>query len=455
MAKTEKEKTKKLRGGYSKRGLLWRLLGVLSLCAVLVTGVVFAIPNKDNHVDAFKATENAYNLVSPDDLYNGAGGLNSNVLNALSAGILGSGKTASDLITTATTAGTAGTSASKEITVKLGGLYWTPTYLSMSKGGKPILTLWLSGIDTTVYPTTYGQTVLNTHQNYSPFGTGLDLYNTAIDTPTNMYGACYMRAVTLNNGGIFISNETGTDANGFPFTNPSNVGKTVTVTAASIKTIDYTAGANADTANKFYRFTHGDLSNLIVTPADVAWQENQQNAVTQAGYSTGTTYGNINNEAWGSVGSITGASYEAKPLYSQWKDDKVWLPSFTELGNGNGTNGLWKTTTNQRKGPSGARAANAWIISSSTSNPCFVGYQAYTRTANNRLDDSSIKWMKAVMIEDNGSLSAPASSQYGTANITVVRPAIHLALGYAASDAEVVYNGSDWTTDSVLSAGVA
>ena len=40
----------------SRQSLLWRIVGVLSLCAVIVTGVVFAIPSKSNDADAWNTS---------------------------------------------------------------------------------------------------------------------------------------------------------------------------------------------------------------------------------------------------------------------------------------------------------------------------------------------------------------------------------------------------------------
>ena len=148
---TKKHEKINILGGCSNRFLL-NLFVLIFLCAVMVYGALFvAVPNQ-NKAKAYKASEYTYGAVSSDDLYNGTGGLNGTVLNALSAGILGTGKTAGDLAAKALSAGTSGIATAKEITVKFGGLQWIPTYLSTTKDGRPILTLWLSGIDTTTYP---------------------------------------------------------------------------------------------------------------------------------------------------------------------------------------------------------------------------------------------------------------------------------------------------------------
>ena len=102
---TKKHEKIIIRGGCSNRFLL-NLFVLIFLCAVMVCGALFvAVPNQKK-AKAYKASEYTYGAVSSDDLYNGTGGFNGTVLNALSARILGTGKTAGDLAAKALSAGT-------------------------------------------------------------------------------------------------------------------------------------------------------------------------------------------------------------------------------------------------------------------------------------------------------------------------------------------------------------
>ncbi|MDE7157983.1 MAG: hypothetical protein K2N74_00245, partial [Clostridiales bacterium] len=221
------KKQKRTRGGYSKRGLIARIFGIVSLCAVIVCGVVFAIPSRNKDGDSYSINKYSQGLVSTEDLYNATtGGFNATPYTKLSEALLGTGKTPKDLVDAALAAGTAGAPTQSEITVKIGGLNWIPMYLSKSISGKPVLTLWLSGTDTPAYPATYGQPVLDTHGAYSPFTTGYapnNLVSAVWSTPPNMYGASYIRAVTLNNGGDFLTDIGIDDGNGGRMPNPAYI----------------------------------------------------------------------------------------------------------------------------------------------------------------------------------------------------------------------------------------
>ena len=207
------------------------------------------------------------------------------------------GNTAADLISAAISAGQSGTATVSEVTVKLGGLYWIPTYLSTTKDGKPILTLWLSGIDSLNYPSNYGQPVLDSHENYSPFNEGWGATSNTWTTPANMYGSSYVRAVTLNNGGKYASAYKVSDGAGDYKTDPTRLGLITQVSASSISLIDWSNKAKNATTNKYYEFTQGSISNLLVAPERIAWQETQGNSITKIENIGGTFY-NYNNESW-------------------------------------------------------------------------------------------------------------------------------------------------------------
>ena len=221
----------------------------------------------------------------------------------------------------------------KYISITLGGREWTATYMSKSKTGDTILTLW---------------SVINSA------GTGLGLSSTWSSGwleednendpyPSNMYGTSFIRAVTLNNGGLYATSGT---------------------TSSTVE---------KDANNKFALFTMEEygLTKYIVTPRQVSWQEKGQSA---RDLFEETNY-NALNENWSQSLSVDGFShnvnYAGKTGNDAWADDYIWLPSFSEVGfgttspspNGNKRGyGLWRAGSSQvqayyqywfRSGPSG------------------------------------------------------------------------------------------------------
>ncbi|MCX4363255.1 MAG: hypothetical protein OSJ74_07735, partial [Clostridia bacterium] len=137
-----------------------------------------------------------------------------------------------------------------------------------------------------------------------------------------MYGTSKMRAVTLNNGGIY--------------------GTSSTTSAVAVQ----------DSSHPFARFTMpasagvaGSLYDFIETPENMKWQEFESSLAL--GDPDPTDY---ENDAWSTDIPASNYIHVTRDLllgvtgYDNWKTDKLWLPSLTEMGyNPKGSyRGLWQ-----------------------------------------------------------------------------------------------------------------
>ncbi len=146
--------------------------------------------------------------------------------------------------------------SSQDVIVTLGGLDWQVVYLSKDKGGNSILTLWLSNSTQSAFSgrsskegAYYGFLNGGLYSDWSAdWATDAPQYT----YPSNMYGSSYIRAVTLNNGGSYALSGGST-----------------------------TSPASQNSSNVFAKFTmpsvSGGLTNHIVKPSQVQWQEYGQN----------------------------------------------------------------------------------------------------------------------------------------------------------------------------------
>ncbi len=218
-----------------------------------------------------------------------------------------------------------------EIIVELGGLKWTPVYLSTTNEGKDnephdvILTLWLADnqqdawADRTADEGEYYGFLDGAL--YSDWASNWSSESPKVDYPSSMYGMSYMSAVVLNNGGEYA-------------------------TSTNAKTT-----AEQSETNPFAMFTMAQfgLTTFLVTPEHVSWQEDGQSAKSQLSYSC-----DLPNDNWTQNPTVENFyedyHYDGKEGNDAWKDDYLWLPSMTETGyDNNGHTGIWKITTNQRK----------------------------------------------------------------------------------------------------------
>ena len=277
--------------------------------------------------------------------------------------------------------------AEKNIVVQFGGTYWIAVFLSSaqtptegkgSTGNKPtdgdvILTLWqLTGTEYATWSAGYRDNADG-------------LY------PANMYGTSKIRAVTLNNGGSYATSLNGA------------------LTTATQSTINPYAKFNMS----IYSGGKSNISQYLVAPRYVSYQGNLNVPSDwnwkQAGKSQ-------NNEAWGALGAdqyYDSRCYEGKTNYAQWKDDLIWLPACSEIGNsykGRENSGIWNTSMSQI-----SSAGIVWLRTAHPDN----SYVSYTLTADGVIYNSE------------------------AATSRLVRPALHLNLTAAAESVEHNYEYRD------------
>ena len=309
--------------------------------------------------------------------------------------------------------------ANKTIIVELGGIKWIAVYLSTAKtnlggtntsdkvdDGDVILTLW--------------QAYSDVASKWANFGTENDNGgNASAKYPANMYATSLIRNTVLNAGGM--------EATG--------------MNVASKK--------NQSSGNAYAKFTMpaasggSELYDYIVSPRYVSWQYDQDRGRILDGNSAN---GYANNESWGLVSKEQGYAYNnesyrydnvaVNPNYSDWADDKIWLPSWTETGNssGSGGRGIWNLYGKLEWGNSSA--THTWLRSA------LVNHYHY---ANILTSDGASDYNIGAIVATSESL---------------VRPALHLNLTAAAKEVDsyvdkptsnnkknVTYNGTKQTFD--------
>ena len=267
---------------------------------------------------------------------------------------------------------TYGKTSSQSIVVRLGGLDWIVTYLSVSDedsdndGNNDIIaTLWLtnnvqdawSGKNESVglyYGFVNGGL-------YADWSADWSSDNVSPPYPDNMYGTSYIRAVVLNNGGSYAADN------------------------AMLLSADYDSngyGVN----NPFYSFTtpingaNNDLTDYIVTPNKVSWQKTIQDK-SLIGFDYHTSNDSLDNA--GGTYYNSSYNYSSKGNYTVWGDDYLWLPSLVETGYDNSNDGLWETITSERmtyEGTIGEVSAST-LGSSQVSYPSYAFNYAWVRSA--------------------------------------------------------------------------
>ncbi len=313
-------------------------------------------------------------------------------------------KTASAIRGTAVTASTDGAvkTASKDIIVTLGGLDWTPVYLSNDTSSNPILTLWLANSNQLS-----GKKYYTSNTASSSFdSTGTAMWNSGFDPyidsnqynnsatpassyPDNMYGMSAIRSTVLNNGGSYST---------------ANMGKTTATMSKKSDSVfsKFTITTSNSTA----------IADYLTVPTNVSWQKSGQDITTQfSGWSSYklpnenltetstnwfTTTSGVNN------GQTANFNYSSKSNYTQWGNDRLWLPSMSETGCNDTHIGIWSTTTKQR-----SNATYSWLRSGDYSRADY----AYL------LLPSGAGW-----------------SNYSVRSSIAVRPALHLNLNSAAAN---------------------
>ncbi|MDE5755572.1 MAG: hypothetical protein K2I23_00545 [Clostridia bacterium] len=241
-----------------------------------------------------------------------------------------------------------GINNTKDIVITIGGYKWTATYLSFNKQNDPILTLWYATGDYTAAFVDYND---DKDGNF----------------PANMYGTSKLRALALNNGGGYAATYNATDL----------------------------TSVNQDATNKWAIFTmtkeqgvSGSIADYIEVPDNMPWQHDQKakDCIKTASYLSTTKYNyNNNNDALDYGGDVVAqGSYVNKTGYANWANDKLWLPSITELGV-NGVDGMWMTSANQRKSTyPWTRSASSesymfYIMYNQYGNGLYGGWNAYDK----------------------------------------------------------------------------
>ncbi|MDE6613486.1 MAG: hypothetical protein K2K28_02910, partial [Clostridia bacterium] len=204
------------------------------------------------------------------------------------------------------------------IDVTFGGMDWHVVYMTKNRSDELVLTLWLCEPNGT--------------SSFSG-GTGYSPANAASNSqPSTIYGASYIRSQAL---GIGSSYYTYSGAN------------TTTSTLVSSTSAQATASSSV-----FYKFAQGDYAGLLDSPSDLYYQEFES---SQHSHAHEGTY-RFANEAYGNDADLT--SHGAGPWnvanrldllpscngYYDWQGDKIWLPSWSEVGNIRyGSNSIWGT----------------------------------------------------------------------------------------------------------------
>ena len=261
-----------------------------------------------------------------------------------------------------------------DIVVRFGGLDWQVVYLSKDEDKNNILTLWLASSTRTS----------SWSDGWSSIGK--DKY------PSNMYGASYIRAVTLNNGGRYATSLTSLSS--------------------------YTQNSNS----LFARFTmnnvSGSLTQYLVTPSRVSWQL-RQSAVREGADVYGYNHPNDSILEPENGNYYSTYDYHDKELYDAWQYDYLWLPSVTETGIYSTSDGMWETSIQQRQNIS-QDSHYTWTRSGSSIynfNPVYASpYSAFA----------------LYQTGDDFALAVVDAGKYPRA----VRPALHLNLNKVIEETE-------------------
>lgn len=284
------------------------------------------------------------------------------------------------------------TEPNKEIIIKFGGLEWTPTYLSTSVNGDVILTLWLSNshqepwqdrpadegeyygfIDGTLYS--------DWSANFNQVSVG--------EVPSNMYGASYVRAVTLNNGGRYATSSEPASYLNFEQSSESVFAK-------------FTMSVEGQ---------NNDLTDFIEKPISVQWQK------YQSGYSDADLNGDFPNEAWADDMPDdnfykSDRNYAGIEGNNAWAYDNLWLPSISEIGYSDSHNGFWNVSLSQRQSHTEGRVSGRVGKTSGS-----AGSSIWTRTGHNSFSHFSF------VVNNSGGGNMLGS---GVNDSYAIRPALHL-----------------------------
>lgn len=290
-----------------------------------------------------------------------------------------------------TTASQINAAAGEDIVITLGGLKWTATYLSKDDDGNIILTLWLDNCIQDAWKDRdakegefYG--FINGGL-YSDWSANWSSSSTSATYPANMYGTSYIRAVTLNNGGVY---------------------------ATGSSTTSESWAQSEDSVFRAFTMEKYGLTQYLVTPSKVSWQKDEQHAKKTINFSYDLPNDNWSDEFEGEFYS-DGYNYAGKSGNNTWANDYLWLPSMTETGNNGTYNGLWQTTTDQRKNANGSTYSSVGSVGASSGDAYNNSWLRSGGSANTNISYD---------ISSSGSFN---NSSYVDTSYAV-RPAFHLNL---------------------------
>jgi uncharacterized repeat protein (TIGR02543 family) len=297
----------------------------------------------------------------------------------------------------------------KDVVVSFGGLKWQVCYLS-KVNGDIVMTLWLTNSIQDAWKSGRSQTEGDYYgfidgSLFSDWSNNIKEKSFKVQAgPTNMYGTSYIRAVTLNNGGQYLSSI------GSPY-------KSFTSTSSSA----------------FAKFTMpsvtGSLTNYIVKPTNVSWQARQDSSKK---YGVNYTY-TLPNDAFTELSSFnwyTSSTYGSASVmwdysyrsnYTTWQNDYIWLPSITEIGSNTTYDGIWQLSNTQRANHTGQSLS--------------VSKNAGSKNTNGRVETAS--WTRTGhYYTGEGVFAIRNTGDDGGTNTLIdmslaVRPAIHFNLSKA------------------------
>ena len=276
----------------------------------------------------------------------------------------------------------------KNVKVTFGGKTWTVTYVSKTKSGDVIATLWAENPTTATY-------TFSSNGWYSQYWGYDKTTGIPFNYYSNQYGSSWIRSSVMNIGSAYLKATDGSSGQ---------------KTDAQVTMATGTQSAS----NEWARFTMDSATNSVkaylATPSEVAWQEDLfVPAVNSTHILQSEAYGTPSGGRWYEPTDNASDPRDLRNAptriqYSAWKDDPIWLPALSETG-WNGVTGFWNTTESQRAYSN--TTANTWLRS---------GYVTATYNAYYLLP----------------------SGGYGggvVSNSFAVRPALHLNLKSAADSA--------------------
>ncbi len=257
----------------------------------------------------------------------------------------GTAKLGSGVSTKAISAKDLRTRNGSDVYVTFGGIQWEVVYVTTNKSGDVIVDLY--------------QATSSQNSQFSS-GNGYTMWNNNTYTHIgNIYSTSFIRCATLGNGGTYRTYTSKDQAN---------------------------AGGSATAApgtGTYARFATGDLSGYLDAPVNVDYQEKESwvelQGQTGANYNVAFNFpsdaygtptaenyykGGVNNNqtdrpnintnysdhaanSKNSSGATVSIPANTKAGYTDWKNDKVWLPSLTETGN-TPDGGIWQLSNDQR-----------------------------------------------------------------------------------------------------------